>query len=71
MYLFMFFVLFSFQSATTLLRDVAILEAQKFKSLPERPKYLFLHRKEGDNEFMNIIHNEINDPVSEDMVLSI
>ncbi|XP_030919983.1 alanyl-tRNA editing protein Aarsd1 [Geospiza fortis] len=42
-----------------LLRDIAVLIAQDFKSKPA-PKQLFvLHRKEGDSEFMNIIANEI------------
>ncbi|XP_013407920.1 alanyl-tRNA editing protein Aarsd1-B-like [Lingula anatina] len=49
------------KNALTLLRDLAVLEAQKFKTNPERDNFFSLHRKEGDNEFMNIIVNEIND----------
>ncbi|XP_013394504.1 alanyl-tRNA editing protein Aarsd1-B isoform X2 [Lingula anatina] len=49
------------KNALTLLRDLAVLEAQKFKTNPERENFFSLHRKEGDNEFMNIIVNEIND----------
>ncbi|XP_044855281.1 alanyl-tRNA editing protein Aarsd1-like isoform X3 [Mauremys mutica] len=40
-----------------LLRDLAVLTAQNFKSNPGR--VFVLHRKDGDSEFMNIIANEI------------
>lgn len=43
-----------------LLRDMAILIAQNFKSDPQRGNFFSLHKKEGDNDFMNIIANEIN-----------
>lgn len=43
-----------------LLRDMAILTAQCFKNNPNRGNFFTLHKKEGDNEFMNIIVNEIN-----------
>ncbi|XP_062330421.1 alanyl-tRNA editing protein Aarsd1 isoform X2 [Osmerus eperlanus] len=42
-----------------LLRDMAVLIAQNFKSNPQRSNFFTLHKKEGDNEFMNIIANEI------------
>ncbi|CAL8381793.1 alanyl-tRNA editing protein Aarsd1 [Gadus morhua] len=42
-----------------LLRDLALLIAQNFKSSPQRGNFFTLHKKEGDNEFMNIIANEI------------
>ncbi|XP_043910601.1 alanyl-tRNA editing protein Aarsd1-like isoform X1 [Protopterus annectens] len=42
-----------------LLRDLAVLVAQNFKNNPHRQKIFTLHRKDGDNEFMNIIANEI------------
>ncbi|XP_028288021.1 alanyl-tRNA editing protein Aarsd1 [Parambassis ranga] len=44
----------------SLLRDMAVLIAQNFKSDPKRGNFFTLHKKEGDNEFMNIIANEIN-----------
>uniref|UniRef100_A0A1A8NFU8 Alanyl-tRNA synthetase domain containing 1 n=1 Tax=Nothobranchius pienaari TaxID=704102 RepID=A0A1A8NFU8_9TELE len=44
----------------SLLRDVAILSAQNFKNDPQRGNFFSFHKKEGDNEFMNIIANEIN-----------
>uniref|UniRef100_G3P5X9 Threonyl/alanyl tRNA synthetase SAD domain-containing protein n=1 Tax=Gasterosteus aculeatus aculeatus TaxID=481459 RepID=G3P5X9_GASAC len=44
----------------SLLRDVAVLVAQNFKNNPQRGNFFSLHRKEGDNEFMSIIANEIN-----------
>ncbi|XP_078501454.1 alanyl-tRNA editing protein Aarsd1 isoform X1 [Lissotriton helveticus] len=42
-----------------LLRDLAVLIAQNFKSGAEKSQIFCLHRKDGDNEFMNIIVNEI------------
>ncbi|XP_044855180.1 alanyl-tRNA editing protein Aarsd1-like isoform X3 [Mauremys mutica] len=42
-----------------LLRDLAVLTAQNFKSNPGRGRVFVLHRKDGDSEFMNIIANEI------------
>ncbi|XP_022065063.2 alanyl-tRNA editing protein Aarsd1 [Acanthochromis polyacanthus] len=44
----------------SLLRDMAVLIAQNFKNDPQRGNFFTLHKKEGDNEFMNIIANEIN-----------
>ncbi|XP_072229896.1 alanyl-tRNA editing protein Aarsd1 [Leuresthes tenuis] len=44
----------------SLLRDMAVLIAQNFKCDPQRGNFFSLHKKEGDNEFMNIIANEIN-----------
>ncbi|KAK3106035.1 hypothetical protein FSP39_011393 [Pinctada imbricata] len=49
------------KSVQNLLRDLAVLEAQKFKTDRKPGDILVLHRKEGDNEFMNIIVREIND----------
>ncbi|CAH2301984.1 alanyl-tRNA editing Aarsd1 [Pelobates cultripes] len=43
----------------TLLRDLAVLTAQTFKSSADRDKLFTLHRKDGDNEFMNIVANEL------------
>ncbi|KAA8581746.1 hypothetical protein FQN60_003327 [Etheostoma spectabile] len=44
----------------SLLRDMAVLITQNFKNDPHRGNLFSLHKKEGDNEFMNIIANEIN-----------
>nr|XP_020461855.1 alanyl-tRNA editing protein Aarsd1 [Monopterus albus] len=44
----------------SLLRDMAVLIAQNFKNDPQRGNFFSMHKKEGDNEFMNIIANEIN-----------
>ncbi|XP_064177742.1 alanyl-tRNA editing protein Aarsd1-like isoform X2 [Anguilla rostrata] len=49
-----------------LLRDMAVLIAENFKNNPNRGDLFCLHRKDGDNEFMNIIANEIG---TEDTVL--
>uniref|UniRef100_I3KVA1 Alanyl-tRNA synthetase domain containing 1 n=1 Tax=Oreochromis niloticus TaxID=8128 RepID=I3KVA1_ORENI len=43
-----------------LLRDMAVLIAQSFKNDPHKDSFFTFHKKEGDNEFMNIIANEIN-----------
>ncbi|XP_066521262.1 alanyl-tRNA editing protein Aarsd1 [Hoplias malabaricus] len=47
------------KSNLTLLRDMAVLIAQNFKNQSDRGNYFSLHNKDGDNEFMNIIANEI------------
>ncbi|XP_034050304.1 alanyl-tRNA editing protein Aarsd1-like isoform X1 [Thalassophryne amazonica] len=47
------------KSNMSLLRDLAILIAQNFKNDPQRGNFFSLHRKDGDNEFMHIIANEI------------
>lgn len=44
----------------SLLRDMAVLLAQNFKSNSQGSNFFSLHKKEGDNEFMNVIVNEIN-----------
>ncbi|XP_057681653.1 alanyl-tRNA editing protein Aarsd1 [Corythoichthys intestinalis] len=44
----------------TLLRDMAVIITQNFKNDPNRGNFFSLHKKEGDNEFMNIIVNEMN-----------
>ncbi|KAM9424836.1 alanyl-tRNA editing protein Aarsd1 [Pholidichthys leucotaenia] len=44
----------------SLLRDMAVLIAQNLKNDPQKGNFFTLHKKEGDNEFMNIIANEIN-----------
>ncbi|XP_026865192.1 alanyl-tRNA editing protein Aarsd1 isoform X2 [Electrophorus electricus] len=47
------------KSNLTILRNMAVLIAQNFKSQPDRGSFFSLHNKDGDNEFMNIIANEI------------
>ncbi|XP_051529721.1 alanyl-tRNA editing protein Aarsd1 [Myxocyprinus asiaticus] len=42
-----------------ILREMAVMIAQNFKSKPDRGNFFSLHNKDGDNEFMNIIANEI------------
>ncbi|KAI1896520.1 hypothetical protein AGOR_G00095620 [Albula goreensis] len=42
-----------------LLRDMAVLIAQNFKNSLNKGNLFCLHRKDGDNEFMNIIANEV------------
>ncbi|KAF3853401.1 hypothetical protein F7725_014089 [Dissostichus mawsoni] len=43
----------------SLLRDMAVVITQNFKNDPQRGNFFSLHKKEGDNEFMNIIANEL------------
>nr|XP_055031808.1 alanyl-tRNA editing protein Aarsd1 isoform X1 [Misgurnus anguillicaudatus] len=47
------------KSHLTVLREMALLIAQNFKNKPDRGNFFSLHNKDGDNEFMNIIANEI------------
>ncbi|KPP58880.1 hypothetical protein Z043_123254, partial [Scleropages formosus] len=54
------------KSNLNLLRDMAVLIAQNFKSDPNRGNLFCLHRKDGDAEFMNIIAKEIG---TEDTIL--
>ncbi|XP_070536570.1 alanyl-tRNA editing protein Aarsd1-like [Ptychodera flava] len=47
------------KSKTSLLREVAKYEAEQYKNKTDREEILSIHRKDGDNEYMNIIANEI------------
>ncbi|XP_077993636.1 alanyl-tRNA editing protein Aarsd1-B-like [Glandiceps talaboti] len=47
------------KSKTVLLREVAKYEAEKYKNNPNREDILSIHRKDGDNEYMNIIANDV------------
>ena len=38
------FCTYFLQNATSLLREVAVMEAERYKSQENRPQYLFLHR---------------------------
>ncbi|PIK54334.1 putative alanyl-tRNA editing protein Aarsd1-B [Apostichopus japonicus] len=42
-----------------LLREIAVLEAQRYLNKPERDPIFCLHRKDGDSEFLNMVANEI------------
>lgn len=46
------------KTSMTLLRNVATLEAKCYFDEVKATKYLRLHRKEGNNEYMNIVANE-------------
>ncbi|XP_068162369.1 alanyl-tRNA editing protein Aarsd1-like [Antennarius striatus] len=43
-----------------LLREMASLIAQNFKNNPQSGNFFSLHKKDGDNEFMNILASELN-----------
>ncbi|TRY93947.1 hypothetical protein DNTS_022025 [Danionella cerebrum] len=47
------------KSNLMILREMAVLIAQSFKNRPDREPFFSLHNKDGDNEFMNIVANEI------------
>ncbi|XP_018944239.1 alanyl-tRNA editing protein Aarsd1 [Cyprinus carpio] len=47
------------KSNLIILREMAVLIAQNFKNKADRGNFFSLHNKDGDNEFMNIIANEI------------
>ncbi|XP_039264644.2 alanyl-tRNA editing protein Aarsd1-like [Styela clava] len=47
------------KEAKNLLREVASFEAKSFKLSVSENRYLRLHRKEGNNEYMNIVANEL------------
>ncbi|XP_074653465.1 alanyl-tRNA editing protein Aarsd1-A-like [Tubulanus polymorphus] len=49
------------KNVTILLRELAQAEVERFKNQTPKPLYLRIHRKEGDNEFMNTVANGIND----------
>ncbi|XP_038046447.1 alanyl-tRNA editing protein Aarsd1-B-like isoform X2 [Patiria miniata] len=48
------------KSTTTLLRDLAALEAYRYNNQANKDPVFVLHRKEGDLEFLNMVANEIN-----------
>ncbi|XP_064595304.1 alanyl-tRNA editing protein Aarsd1-like [Liolophura sinensis] len=54
------------KTATGLLREIAGMEAMQVKQHSEKDPVFCLHRKDGDNEFMNIISNEL---ANEDLVV--
>ncbi|XP_018566870.1 alanyl-tRNA editing protein Aarsd1-B [Anoplophora glabripennis] len=43
----------------TVLKDVAVTEAKNLKILDPPPKYFFLHRKEAEPDFMNVLIKEL------------
>lgn len=43
----------------SVLKDLAVLEAQKLKNLNPLPRYFSLHRKEADQDFMSIFIKEL------------
>uniref|UniRef100_A0A672Q0X5 Alanyl-tRNA editing protein Aarsd1 n=1 Tax=Sinocyclocheilus grahami TaxID=75366 RepID=A0A672Q0X5_SINGR len=47
------------KSNLIILREMAVLIALNFKNKADRGNFFSLHNKDGDNEFMNIIANEI------------
>lgn len=43
------------------LKDLALLEAQKLKKCELKPKYFSMHRKEAEPDFMNIFIKELGE----------
>lgn len=44
-----------------LLKEIAINEARKLKSLDPKPNYFILHKKEADSDFINVFLKELNE----------
>lgn len=51
----------SLKNETALLREMAVVEAQRLKALQPRPSYFSSHRREGNVEYMTIFANEVAD----------
>lgn len=49
------------KNESTLLQDIAVAEADKFKMINPKPPMFSLHRKEGTPEFMSMVMSEIGD----------
>ncbi|ELT94039.1 hypothetical protein CAPTEDRAFT_173422 [Capitella teleta] len=47
------------KSATSLLREAAILEGRVYQLSPHPDPFFSIHKKEGDNEFMNSLAREV------------
>ncbi|XP_069669325.1 alanyl-tRNA editing protein Aarsd1-B isoform X2 [Periplaneta americana] len=45
----------------TVLRDLAVYEAEKIRKMEPLPTYYSLHRKEAESDFMSILINEVAD----------
>jgi len=50
----------SLKSNSNMLKEIATAEALKLKSLSPVPKYCFIHRKDGDVDFINTFLKEID-----------
>lgn len=44
----------------SVLKDIAVFEAHKLKSISPSPKYYCYHRKEAEPDFMNLFIREVN-----------
>jgi len=51
------------------MRDLAKLEAKKFLDMPSKPKYVSIHRKESDGDFITIFLNEVKQEISDTLVV--
>jgi misacylated tRNA(Ala) deacylase len=51
------------KNATSLLKDVAKFEADRIKASVNGSKFVTLHKKEGDNEFMNSVAREVGNEI--------
>ena len=55
----------TYQKTTqNLLKEVAINEANRLKTLQQKPKYFVCHKREGDSDFINTFIQELADNVS-------
>lgn len=49
------------QTLQLLMRELASVQAEKIKT--EKPKYCCVHRKEGDNDFVSVLLNDLSTEV--------
>ena len=48
---------------SNLLKEIALHEATKIKTAAPKPSYCYLHRKDGDSDFISTFLKELNDNV--------
>ncbi|KAJ4448866.1 hypothetical protein ANN_00257, partial [Periplaneta americana] len=52
----------------TVLRDLAVYEAEKIRKMEPLPTYYSLHRKEAESDFMSILINEVADQPGSEVI---
>ena len=58
----------SLKSNSNMLKEIAQAEASKLKSLSPVPKHCFIHRKDGDVDYINTFLKEIDNAVSSEIM---
>lgn len=47
-----------YQTLQLLMKELGSVQAEKIKS--QKPKYCVVHRKEGDNDFVSVLLNDLS-----------